>query len=162
LSHQIAPVKGTVVPYLWIDGARKASTFYQNAFAAEIAEVFPPDETGRTMHVHLYINGASLIFSDPYPEHGSPYVPAAGFTLVLRVADVDSAHQQAVLHGCQERVRPTNMFWGERLGEVIDPFGVMWAFVGPKLQPSKRFDSSRRGRSITPSVQQRKSKQGLL
>ena len=37
------------------------------------------------MHVHLYINGASVMLSDPYPEHGHPYVPAAGFSLMLPV-----------------------------------------------------------------------------
>ena len=139
MTQQTAPVKGTVVPYLWVDGAVEASKFYQKAFAAEIANVFPPDETGRTKHVHLYINGASLMFSDPYPEHGAPYVPAAGFTLVLRVPDVDDSYEQAMGMGCKECLAPTDMFWGDRFGQVIDPFGVVWAFVGPKRRSNKLY-----------------------
>src|SRR5205085_3320748 len=61
-------VKGGVVPYLTVDGAVKASEFYKKAFAAEVAHVVPPDEKGRTMHVHVYINGSSLMMSDAYPE----------------------------------------------------------------------------------------------
>ena len=38
------------------------------------------------MHAHLYINGSSVMMSDAYPEHGHPYGPAAGFSLMLMVA----------------------------------------------------------------------------
>src|SRR5690606_33828781 len=57
---EAAPVKGGVVAYLQVDGAMKAAEFYKRAFGAEIVGAHPPDEQGRTMHVHLYINGSSL------------------------------------------------------------------------------------------------------
>ena len=132
VTRENAPVKGTVVPYLWVEGAIEASKFYEKAFAAKVAHIFPADETGRTMHVHLYINGASLMFSDPFPEHGTPHVPAAGFTLMLHVADVDASYDQAVATGCRECIAPADMFWGDRFAQVKDPYGVVWAFVGPK------------------------------
>ena len=132
-------VKGMVIPYLWVEGAIEASKFYQRAFAAEVAHIFPPDETGRTMHVHLYINGASLMFSDPYPEHGAPYVPAAGFTLMVRVTNVDDSYEQAVAMGCNECVQPADMLWGDRCAQVKDPYGVVWAFVGPKRQQARLY-----------------------
>ena len=84
------------------------------------------------MHVHLYINGASLMFSDPYPEHGTLPAPSAGFTLMLQVSDVDAAYEQAVMTGCHESMPPADMFWGDRFAQVKDPYGVVWAFVGPK------------------------------
>ncbi|HWU55353.1 MAG TPA: VOC family protein [Rhizomicrobium sp.] len=127
-----AAVKGGVVAYLSLDGAIKAAGFYKKALAAEEAFLNPPDDKGRTMHVHLYINGGSVMLSDPYPEHGHPYVPAAGFSLMLPVKDVDSWWQRAVDAGCAATMKPENMFWGDRYAQAKDPFGVIWAFVGPK------------------------------
>jgi hypothetical protein len=52
-----AEVRGGLAPYLMVDGAIKAGEFYKHAFGAEIASTVPPDDKGRTMHVHLYVNG---------------------------------------------------------------------------------------------------------
>ncbi len=126
-------MKGGVIAYLSFDTAAiKAGEFYKKAFAAEQVHLNPPDEKGRTMHVHLYINGGSLMLSDPFPEHGHPYVPAAGFSLMLPVADVDAWWQRAVDAGCEPIMKPENMFWGDRYAQTKDPFGVTWGFVGPK------------------------------
>jgi PhnB protein len=127
-----APVKGGVVAYLAVEGAIKCAEFYQKAFGAEQVLVNPPDEQGRTMHVHLYINGSSVMLSDPFPEQGCGYVPAAGFSLMQPVKDVDAAWQRAVDAGCTGNMAPQDMFWGDRYGQCKDPFGVTWAFVGPK------------------------------
>ena len=126
------PPKGGLVAYLSVEGAIKATEFYKKAFAAETAGLYPPDEQGRTMHAHLYINGSSLMLSDPYPEHGCGYVPAAGFNLALMVDDVDAWYQRAVDAGCTSVMPPTDMFWGDRYAQAKDPFGILWAFNGPK------------------------------
>jgi len=84
-----APVKGGVVAYLQLDGAMRAAEFYRNAFGAELAFAYPPDDRGRTMHAHLYINGSSLMLSDPYPEHGCALQAPQGFTMTLMVDDID-------------------------------------------------------------------------
>jgi uncharacterized glyoxalase superfamily protein PhnB len=84
------------------------------------------------MHLHMYINGSSLMLADAFPEHGHPYVPAAGFSLMLPVADVDSWWQRAVDAGCTAVMKPEDMFWGDRYAQAKDPFGIVWAFVGPK------------------------------
>ncbi|HEU0161794.1 MAG TPA: VOC family protein [Rhizomicrobium sp.] len=127
-----APPKGGVVAYLCVEGALKASHFYQQAFGAQQVGLYPPDEQGRTMHVHLYVNGSSLMLSDPYPEHGCGYEKAAGFNLALMVADVDTAFQRAVEAGAAAVMPPTDMFWGDRYAQARDPFGVLWAFNGPQ------------------------------
>jgi len=124
--------KGGLVAYLCVEGAQKAAQFYQQAFAADLAFIQPPDEKGRTMHVHLYVNDASVMLSDPYPDHGHPYEPAAGFSLMLPVCDVDAWWQRAVDAGCTPSMPPQDMFWGDRYGQCKDPFGVTWAMVGPK------------------------------
>ncbi len=125
-------VKGGVVPYLMVDGAARAAEFYRKAFGAEIAGIQPPDQKGRTMHAHVYINGGSVMFSDPFPEHGHPLQTPAAFNVMLPVQDVDSWYKRAAEAGCSAVMPPQDMFWGDRYGQVKDPFGVLWAFVGPK------------------------------
>jgi uncharacterized glyoxalase superfamily protein PhnB len=125
---QAAPaVKGGVVAYLQVDGAMKAAEFYKRAFGAEIATAHPPDDKGRTMHVHLYINGSSVMLGDPYPEHGCALEKAQGFNLMLMVDDIDAAFKRATDAGAETILPVQDMFWGDRYGQLRDPFGVMWA-----------------------------------
>lgn len=124
-------VLGGVVPYLNVDGATRAAEFYKEAFGATEVFAMPPDEKGRTMHIHLYINGGSLMLCDPYPEHGHPHEPAKGYTLHMRIADLDSAWKRAVDAGCEIVLPLQKMFWGERYGQLRDPFGVLWSMAHP-------------------------------
>ena len=71
-SVTLPKTKGGVVAYLTVEGATKAAEFYKKAFGATQEYVFPPDDKGRTMHVHLYLNGTSLMLGDPYPEQAIP------------------------------------------------------------------------------------------
>jgi len=120
--------KGGVVAYLAIDGALKAAEFYKQAFAAETAFAHPADEKGRTMHVHLYINGSSVMLGDFYPEHGHAKETPAAFTMQLVVDDCQGWFDRAVAAGCEILVPPQKMFWGDTWAQVRDPFGVVWAF----------------------------------
>ena len=124
---QMPPVKGGAIPYLSIDGAVKAVEFYQKAFGAEVAGVQPPDENGRTMHAHIYINGSSIMMSDFYPEHGHPVVPPQGFNIMILTDAIDADYQRAVDAGATPLMPPQDMFWGDRYGQLKDPFGVIWA-----------------------------------
>lgn len=122
-----APVKGGLVAYVNLEGAAKAAAFYQKAFAATIAAQMPPDEKGRTMHIHLYVNGSSLMLSDFYPEHGHTVVAPAGFGLTLMVTDIEADFERAVAAGCAPIQPPEKMFWGDTYARLRDPFGVLWA-----------------------------------
>jgi PhnB protein len=123
--------KGGLVAYLTVEGAVKAGGFYEKAFGAETVTVIPPDASGRTMHVHLYVNGSSLMLSDAYPDHGHPWREPAGFSLTLMVENVDTWFERAVKAGCTATTPPADMFWGDRYAAVKDPFGVAWAMNGP-------------------------------
>ena len=126
------PVKNGLLPYITVDGALKAAEFYEKAFGAEQAFVVPPDENGRTMHVHLYINGASVMLGDPFPEHGHPLKPSQGFTVMIMVdKDIDARFQRAVDAGATVEMPVADMFWGDRYGALRDPFGVSWAMNQP-------------------------------
>jgi PhnB protein len=122
---------GGIVPYLSLDGASRAAAFYARAFDAREVFRHPTDDKGRTMHIHLHINGASLMLADPYPEHGHPHRPAQGYTLHLKVDDVDAWWQRAVDAGAEVVLPLQKMFWGDRYGQVRDPFGVLWSLGKP-------------------------------
>lgn len=122
-----APVKGGLVAYLTVDGAMKAAEFYVRAFGAEIVTAMPVDEQGRTMHVHLHVNGSSLMLSDAYPEHGHALQAPQAFNLTLMVDDIDARYARAVEAGATALMPPSDMFWGDRYGRLRDPFGVLWA-----------------------------------
>lgn len=124
-------VKGGAVPYLALEGAVKATEFYQRAFGATVAMLMPPDDQGRTMHAHVYINGSSVMLGDCYPEHGHPFKEPQGFNIMLPVEDVDTWFKRAVEAGCTELMAPADMFWGDRYAQVRDPFGITWAFNAP-------------------------------
>lgn len=117
----------SLVPYIHVADADGASRFYQKAFAArEVARM--PDASGdKLAHCHLYLNGGSLMMSDCFPEVGIPHQQPAGFTLTLMVEDIDAWFKRAVDAGCEVTAPVETMFWGDRYGELRDPFGVRWA-----------------------------------
>lgn len=121
-------VKSGVNPYLTVDGAKKAADFYVKAFGAEIAVAMPPDPQGRYMHIHLYINDASVMLSDAFPDHGHAWQPPAGFMLNIEVDDAQAWAARAIEAGCDVLLPVQDMFWGARYGQVKDPFGVTWSF----------------------------------
>ncbi len=120
---------GGVVPYLTVGGAVKAADFYVKAFGAKVVAQHPVDEQGRTMHVHLHINGGSVMLSDAYPEHGHALQQPQSFNLHLQVDDVDPVWKRAVDAGAEVVLPLQLMFWGDNYGQVKDPFGVLWSLA---------------------------------
>jgi PhnB protein len=126
----VPETKGSLVTYLFLDGAAQASAFYQKAFGAvEVARM--PGETGRLLHCHLHINGHSLMLSDAAPEHGHPFVPPAGFTLTLIVDDIEMWWTRAVDAGATVVLPYAKQFWGDVYGQVRDPSGILWSMNQP-------------------------------
>lgn len=130
---QLPPVetKGGLVTYLSVDGALKAAALYETALGASIATMYPPDEQGRTMHVHLHLNGSSLMLADFYPEQGHAYEAPQAFNLTLMVEDIEARYARAVAAGFTGDMAPQKMFWGDTYARLTDPFGVAWAMNQP-------------------------------
>lgn len=124
-------VRGGVIAYLSVDGAVKAAEFYREAFGAEEVARHPVDDKGRTMHIHLYINGGSVMLSDAFPEYGHPWQPPQGFTLTMRVDDIQAWWERGIAAGMTAVTPVELMFWGELYGQYRDPFGILWALVSP-------------------------------
>lgn len=130
-----AHVRSGVAPYLVVRDADAAAKFYERAFGAVEAFRVPADPKGRHMHIHLYINGASVMLCDHFEEHaGHELRPPHGFTLHLQVADIDAWWKRALDAGVEVGMPLQVMFWGDRYGDVTDPFGVRWS-MGAKVSP---------------------------
>jgi uncharacterized glyoxalase superfamily protein PhnB len=52
--------------------------------------------------------------------------------MYLYVPNVDAVCQRAVAAGAEAAMPPTDMFWGDRFGRVVDPFGVRWGIATHK------------------------------
>ncbi len=125
LADELKVVTG-VTPYINVPDARAAAEFYKRAFGAiEIAAMPVPD--GRLIHCHLSINGGPLMLNDPFPENGAPYLPPQAFMLHLQVNDIESWWTRAVDAGCDVLHQLRTEFWGDRYGQIRDPFGITWS-----------------------------------
>ena len=127
---------GGITPHLTIRDrkAAEAIEFYKTAFGAEELMRHPTDD-GRLMHASLKINDGYLMLNDDFPEHmGGPSQPAASFVLHLNVPDADAAWQRALDAGAEIRFPLADQFWGDRYGQVMDPFGFIWSIGAPVRQ----------------------------
>ena len=125
---------GGVAPHLTIRGGRavEAIDFYTRALGArELHRV--PSEDGRIMHCHLEVNGGSLMLNDDFPEYrgGAEEREPGGITLHLQVEDADAAWSRAVEAGASVLMPLEDQFWGDRYGQVEDPFGYRWSIGAP-------------------------------
>lgn len=114
--------------HIVVQGAARAAGFYRDAFGAqEVGRIPVPD--GRFMSIQVRIADSMLHISDEFPEMGVLAPPTIGGTpvvLALDVADAEAAFAQAVAAGAQVRQPLADMFWGDRHGQLADPFGHLW------------------------------------
>ena len=83
------------------------------------------------MHCGLMINGGVMMVADCFPEHGYPFKTPEGVTLHLQVDDVKTWWDRAVSAGAQVTLPLEVQFWGDRYGQLRDPFGFAWSLGGP-------------------------------
>jgi PhnB protein len=126
--------RSALIPYIAVRNGDKAIEFYKKAFGATTGYIMrSPD--GKVGHAEIRIGNSKLMLSDEMPQSGcSAPETLHGSTgsLMLYVDDVDSVFQQAVQAGAKPQVQPADMFWGDRFGRVIDPFGHPWGLATHK------------------------------
>lgn len=127
-----APTVTGITPYLMVRGASDAAEFYKRAFDAQELSRMPHETSGKVMHCHLRINGADLMMSDEFPEYGASLGDGpVGVTLHLQVEDADAWWERAVAAGCTVTMPLAEQFWGDRYGQLKDPFGHAWSIGAP-------------------------------
>ena len=121
-------------PHMVCDGAAAAIDFYVAAFGAtEIQRTPGPD--GKLLHAAISVNGSSVMLVDENLEFGmfSPKaLDGSPVTIHLIVDDADAWMKRAVAAGGVEAIAVQEVFWGDRYGVVVDPFGHAWALATPQ------------------------------
>jgi uncharacterized glyoxalase superfamily protein PhnB len=116
----------SITPQLSLDGAAKAIEFYKSAFGAEVLDQAPDPSGTKIWHAALRIGDSVLFVNDIFPDMGGS---ASHSGLWLYVTDVDASFKRAVDAGAKPTQPPADMFWGDRMAHVVDPFGQTWAIA---------------------------------
>ena len=134
-AKKVNPVpKGlhAVTPSMTIKECGRAIEFYRAALGAVVERLMPSPDGKGVWHAELRVGDSTLMMNDPVPGM-SPEPPSAaspssvGFWLY--VPDCDAAFKRATDAGATGKMPPTDMFWGDRTGTVVDPFGYAWTFA---------------------------------
>ncbi|HEY7728720.1 MAG TPA: VOC family protein [Candidatus Eisenbacteria bacterium] len=125
-AKPIPPGHTTVTPTITVNDASRAIEFYKRAFGAtERGRFEGPDK--KIMHAEIQIGNAAVMLNDevmglrsPHSYGGSPV------QFYLYFEDADAAFKKAIAAGGKELMPVTDMFWGDRMGHIEDPFGLRW------------------------------------
>jgi PhnB protein len=121
----------SISPALAIDGAAEAIDFYERVFGAKERSRMPSPD-GKIAHAELEIGDSVVMLSDPFPQSSVKAPAQLGGTTVsifVYVEDVDAVFQQAVDAGATVTMPIEDMFWGDRFGSLIDPYGHSWSLA---------------------------------
>lgn len=121
----------TLTPHLVCAGAAEAIEFYKKAFGAtEMMRMPGPD--GRLMHASVKIGDSMLMLVDEMPEWGAlgpKALKGSPVTIHVAAPNVDEVFAQAVASGATVKMPVADMFWGDRYGVLVDPFGHEWSIA---------------------------------
>jgi uncharacterized glyoxalase superfamily protein PhnB len=121
----------TLTPYMTVHDATRAVEFYKQAFGAvEKGVMKSPD--GKIMHAELRIGDSLFMLADEFPQFGSlspQTIGGSGMGLHIYVEDVDAAFDRAIGAGAAVEMPVADMFWGDRYGKLVDPFGHKWSIA---------------------------------
>jgi uncharacterized glyoxalase superfamily protein PhnB len=135
MPQPIPPGREGPIPHLVCHPCAEAIEFYQRAFGAKVVVCLPAPDGRRIMHAEVLIDGKPVYLVDDFPEYcgGKASSPLAlggtPVTIHRYVADCDAAVRRAEQAGATVKLPATDMFWGDRYGVVVDPFGHTWSFA---------------------------------
>jgi PhnB protein len=120
-----------VTPYITVKGAAKAIEFYKKAFGAEeVMRLEMPD--GTIGHAEIRIGGATVMLHDEAPDWKafSPQtIGDSGSSIMLYVNDADAVVKRAAEAGATVTMEVADQFYGDRCGNILDPFGHKWSIA---------------------------------
>ena len=160
MANKVKPVPEgfhTVTPYLIVRGASKAIDFYKKAIGAE--ERFRlPGRGGELMHAEIQVGDSVIMLTDENPSMGAQSPQALNgspASLMLYVSDVDTAIKKATDAGATVVMPPTDMFWGDRMGRIADPFGHQWS-IATHIEDVPPDEIERRGKKWVEEMSKQK------
>jgi PhnB protein len=147
----------TITPHLVVKGADKAIEFYQKAFGARLIGGVLRSPEGKVVHAELQIGDSRIMLAEEFPGMGSASSPQTlgGTTgsLFIYTDNVDQLFEQAVKAGAATIMPLANQFWGDRYGQIKDPFGHLWA-LGQHVEDVAPAEMERRAREAFAKMAQ--------
>jgi PhnB protein len=129
--ESVSEANYTVTPHLVVRDAGAASEWYQRALGAEERGRIPVPG-GRFMQIELRFGDSTVMIADEFPELGVVSPRSVGGTvgaLVIHTDDVDALWRRALEARAEVSLPLQEMFWGDRHGEIFDPFGHRWGLA---------------------------------
>lgn len=126
-----------MVPHLTVSDASKAIEYYKAAFGAEEVRRMPDPSGKKLWFAELKIGGNALYLNDDFPEmcggksKTAQSLGGTPITIHMNVTNCDAAIERAAKAGGHVNMGASDMFWGDRYGQVTDPFGIVWSFSHP-------------------------------
>ena len=117
----------SVTPYLIVNAGTEALEYYKKAFGA--IELFRMEHEGKIGHAEIKIGDSPIMLADEQPGMGYVSPQALGGTpvsIMIYVEDVDKIYKQAIDAGGLELRAVQDQFYGDRSGNLKDPFGHVW------------------------------------
>ena len=155
---KVPPGFHTITASLIVRDGAHAIDFYKKALGAEERmRMVSPD--GKISHAELKIGDSILFLTDESPAMGTKSPQTLGGTasnLYLYVEDVDSAFKRAVDAGGKATMPVTDMFWGDRFGQFVDPFGHAWG-LSTHVEDVSDEETERRAVDFYKQMAQRKT-----
>jgi uncharacterized glyoxalase superfamily protein PhnB len=138
MVHWLPDGSRQLIPHLIVKGGKQAIEYYKKAFGAEEHGCCMPMPDGRIGHAEMKIGDAVFMLADDCPEWsgGKERHPLAlggsSVQLMIYVPDCDATLARAAAAGGKVTMPAQDMFWGDRYGQVQDPFGHTWAIATHK------------------------------
>ncbi|MBI3696341.1 MAG: VOC family protein [Acidobacteria bacterium] len=127
---------GAVSVMLTVKDIKAAASFYQKAFGFTKRGIMNgPD--GQPIHCELRLRDTTLMLG---PEMGgnksAQSLGGSPINLYLLVDNADKVYAKALKLGATSNMPVTDMFWGDRCGDVTDPAGQRWMIATHKAEPT--------------------------
>lgn len=127
MTKEIPQGYHSVTPSLTFKDTQKALEFYKKAFGAKVTGVFEGLNGKGIMHATIQIGNSILMMGDEMPHcQSAETLGSCPIGLFIYVPDADATFKQAVQAGCTVDMPMADMFWGDRAGNLKDPFGYSW------------------------------------
>ena len=120
-----------ITPSLSFNGTEEAMVWYKNVFGArERMKINGPDN--KIMHAEMTIGDSMIFLAEQNPQYGNKTpqsVNGNSISLHIYVEDVDNTIKKAVQNGAKLLMAPMDMFYGDRCGNIEDPYGYSWVLA---------------------------------
>ena len=139
----------TVTPHIVVRDAGRAAEWYELALGAELGNRIPVPG-GRYLQIELIFGDSHVMIADEFPEMGAISPQTLGGTygaLTIATDDVDTLWQRAVDVGAEVFHPLQDAFWGERHGQIVDPFGHRWG-LAQKIEDVAPEEVARRAAAL--------------